>query len=103
MGGVAKRRFKKQNTFTADNMKKLDQFLLKSFVGPFIAILAIVRQVYIIQNAILGAAATVLSLLLSHIALLFVNNISRAYGIVLNPARVYPLGSYAPLPLKAIS
>ena len=50
-----------------------------------------VRQVYIVQNAILGLAATVLSLITSHLALLFVNNISRAYGIVLNPLRFYPL------------
>ena len=62
-----------------------------------------VRQVYIIQNAILGAAATVLSLLLSHIALLFVNNISRAYGIVLNPARVYPLELLIALAVMLIS
>ena len=50
-----------------------------------------VRQVYIVQNAILGLAATVLSLITSHLALLFVNNIRRAYGIVLNPLRFYPL------------
>ncbi|MBR5010136.1 MAG: FtsX-like permease family protein, partial [Clostridia bacterium] len=62
-----------------------------------------VRQVYIIQNAILGLAATVLSLLLSHIALLFVNNISRAYGIVLNPARVYPLELLIALAVMLIS
>ncbi len=50
-----------------------------------------VRQVYIVQNALLGLAATILSLITSHIALVFVNNISRAYGIVLNPLKFYPL------------
>ena len=30
-------------------MKKLDQFLLKSFVGPFIAILAIVTFILVLQ------------------------------------------------------
>ncbi|MCR4620796.1 MAG: FtsX-like permease family protein [Clostridiales bacterium] len=62
-----------------------------------------VRQVFMIQNAILGAAATLLSLLLSHVALLFVNNISRAYGIVLNPFKLYPLELLIVLAVMLIS
>ena len=39
----------KQNTFTVQSMNRLDRFLLKSFVGPFFAILGIVTFILVLQ------------------------------------------------------
>ena len=48
-----------------------------------------IRQVYLIQNGILGLMSGALSLLLCHLSLGFMNGITSSMGIVLSPWRVY--------------
>ncbi|MBR5380731.1 MAG: ABC transporter permease [Clostridia bacterium] len=48
-----------------------------------------IRQVYLIQNGILGLMSVALSLLLCHLSLGFMNGITSSMGIVLSPWRVY--------------
>ena len=49
-----------------------------------------VSEVYLIQNVVLGLVSTLCALLLGHGALLFMNDYTRARGIVLNARRFYP-------------
>ena len=48
-----------------------------------------IRQVYLIQNGILGLVSVGLSLLLCHLSLGFMNRLTSSMGIVLSPWRVY--------------
>ena len=50
-----------------------------------------INQLYLIQNAIAGAAAMSLSLLAAHLCLLGIRRFAAGMGIVLNAARVYPM------------
>lgn len=48
-----------------------------------------IRQVYLIQNGIMGLISTLLSLLLCHLSLGFINSLTSAMGIVMNPYKFY--------------
>ena len=48
-----------------------------------------IRVLYLIQNGILGLLSTLLSVLLCHAALFFMNAYTSSMGIVLNPYRLY--------------
>ena len=50
-----------------------------------------INRLYLIQNALAGAAAMALSLGLSHLCLLGIRRFVASMGIVLNAARIYPL------------
>ena len=50
-----------------------------------------IDQLYLIQNALTGAAAMALSLLLSHLCLALIRGFVARMGIVLNAWHVYPL------------
>lgn len=50
-----------------------------------------INQLYLIQNAIAGAFAMALSLLLSHLCLWGIRGFVAGMGIVLNATRIYPL------------
>ena len=50
-----------------------------------------INRLYLIQNAITGAAAMLLSLLVAHLALLGIRRFAAGMGIVLDAARVYPM------------
>ena len=50
-----------------------------------------INRLYLIQNAITGAAAMLLSLLAAHLALLGIRRFAAGMGIVLDAARVYPM------------
>ncbi|MBR1822445.1 MAG: ABC transporter permease [Clostridia bacterium] len=50
-----------------------------------------INRLYLIQNALTGAAAMALSLGLSHLCLLGIRRFVASMGIVLNAGRVYPL------------
>ena len=50
-----------------------------------------IRQLYLIQNGMLGLIAIVLSLVLSHLMLSFIGGLTAARGIVLSVWKVYPL------------
>lgn len=49
-----------------------------------------VAEMYLIQNGILGLISTLLALVLSHAALMFMNGLTQSRGIVLSALRVYP-------------
>ena len=53
--------------------------------------MASVNRLYLIQNALVGAAAMALSLLFSRLCLVLVRGFAASMGIVLNAWRVYPL------------
>ena len=48
-----------------------------------------IRQVYLIQNGLLGLVSVALSLLLCHLSLGFMNSLTASMGIVLSPWRLY--------------
>ena len=48
-----------------------------------------IREVYLVQNGLMGLFSTLLSLLLCHAALSLMNSYTSAMGIVLNPYRLY--------------
>ncbi len=50
-----------------------------------------INRLYLIQNAITGAAAMLLSLLAAHLALLGIRGFAAGMGIVLDAAHVYPM------------
>ena len=50
-----------------------------------------INRLYLIQNALIGAAAMALSLGLAHLCLLLIRGFVSSMGIVLNAGRVYPL------------
>ena len=49
-----------------------------------------INRLYLIQNALTGAAAMLLALLVSHLCLLAIRGFVAGMGIVLNAAHVYP-------------
>ena len=49
-----------------------------------------IREVYLIQNGLMGFVSTILSLLACHVALAFMNAYTSSMGIVLNPYKLYP-------------
>ena len=50
-----------------------------------------INRLYLIQNAVAGTAAMLLSLLAAHLALLGIRRFAAGMGIVLDAARVYPM------------
>ena len=50
-----------------------------------------INRLYLLENALAGLAATVLSLLAAHAALSGIRGFVARMGIVLNAARVYPM------------
>ncbi len=50
-----------------------------------------IRQLYLIQNGLLGLISILLSLVLSHLMLGFIGGLTAARGIVLSVWKVYPL------------
>lgn len=50
-----------------------------------------VDRLYLVENALAGAAATLLALLVAHLALLGIRGFVARMGIVLNATRVYPM------------
>ncbi len=49
-----------------------------------------IRELYLIQNGLLGLISTLLSLLLCHLSLGFINSYTAAMGVVMNPVKIYP-------------
>lgn len=48
-----------------------------------------IKTIFIIQSSIVSFISLIISFILSHISLSFINNISTGYGIVINPAKIY--------------
>lgn len=62
-----------------------------------------INLLYLIQNAIVGVLAMLLSLLAAHLGLLAIRNFVASMGIVLNAAHIYPLEWVILLAVFAIS
>ena len=62
-----------------------------------------IREMYLIQNGLMGLVSTLLSLLICHAALFFINAYTSGMGIVMNPYRLYPVEILIALGVFALS
>ena len=62
-----------------------------------------VREVYLIQNGLMGLVSVLLSVLMCHLSLSFINAYTSGMGIVMNPMRFYTLEPVIALIVFALS
>ena len=50
-----------------------------------------IKTIFIIQSSVVSIVSLIISFILSHISLGYINSISTGYGIVINPAKIYSI------------